>query len=140
MEGGGTQCVKFRLLCQDVKPDQGPTLVISADQSALLAKKLNYKPGTRIESGDDLSNLEELRTFALTGASGSWFATDTDRCFHHGSRTTEESSRLVVIVTMWTTTLHIRCGFFPGIIGGNSKLHLLLQEKLQKRTLSLMKL
>lgn len=95
MDGGGTQCVKLWLLCQDVKPDHGPTVVISADQSARLAKKLNYKPGTRIESDDDLSNLEELRTFALTGVSGSWFATDTDRSFHYGSRTTEESSRLV---------------------------------------------
>lgn len=97
MDGGGTQCVKLWLLCQDVKPDHGPTVVVSADQSARLAKKLNYKPGTRIQSDDDLSNLEELRTFALTGASGSWFATDTDRSFHYGSRTTEESSRLVIM-------------------------------------------
>jgi hypothetical protein len=45
----------------------------------------------------DLSNLESLNTFALTGARGSWFATDTDRSLHYGSRTTKESSRLVIM-------------------------------------------
>lgn len=97
MDGEGTQNVKLWLLCQDVKAEHGPTVVVAADQSARLAKKLNYKPGNRIDSDYNLSNLERLNTFALTGASGSWFATDTDRSFHYGSRTTEESSRLVIM-------------------------------------------
>ena len=95
MDGEGTQNVKIWLLCQDVKVEHGPTVVVAANQSAKLAKKLNYKPGDRIDSDDKLSNLERLNTFALTGARGSWFATDTDRSFHYGSRTTKESSRLV---------------------------------------------
>jgi len=95
MDGEGTQNVKIWLLCQDVKEEHGPTVVVAANQSAKLAKKLNYKPGDRIDSDHSLSNLEKLNTFALTGTRGSWFATDTDRSFHYGSRTTQESSRLV---------------------------------------------
>ena len=97
MDGEGTQNVKLWLLCQEVKAEHGPTVVVAADQSARLAKKLNYKPGDRIDSDHDLSNLESLNTFALTGARGSWFATDTDRSLHYGSRTTKESSRLVIM-------------------------------------------
>jgi hypothetical protein len=97
MDGEGTQNVKLWLLCQDVKVERGPTVVVSAHQSARLAKKLNYKLGDRIDSDHDLSNLKKLNTFALTGAKGSWFAKDTDRSFHYGSRTTKESSRLVMM-------------------------------------------
>jgi len=95
MDGGGTQCVKLWLLCQEVDIEQGPTVVVSADQSSRLAKKLKYKPGTRIENDETLSSLEELKTFSLIGEKGTWYATDTDRSFHYGSRTTERSSRLV---------------------------------------------
>lgn len=97
MDGGGTQCVKLWLLCQDVNIDQGPTVVVSADQSARLARKLKYKPGTRIEKDETLESLESLQSFALVGSKGAWYATDTDRSFHYGSRTTEKSSRLVIM-------------------------------------------
>jgi hypothetical protein len=97
MDGGGTQCVKIWMLCQDVEPEHGPTVVVSAEQSSRLAKSISYKPGTKLENDAILTNLEKLQTFALTGEKGSWFATDTDRSFHYGSRTTEQSSRLVVM-------------------------------------------
>jgi hypothetical protein len=97
MDGGGTQCVKLWLLCQDVADEQGPTVVVSAEQSIRLAKKLKYKPGTRIQDDKTLSNLENLDTFALVGQKGTWYATDTDRSFHYGSRTTEKTSRLVMM-------------------------------------------
>lgn len=97
MDGGGTQCVKLWLLCQDVNTDQGPTVVVSADQSARLARKLKYSPGTRIEKDEILESLESLESFALVGPEGTWYATDTDRSFHYGSRTTEKSSRLVIM-------------------------------------------
>lgn len=97
MDGGGTQCVKLWLLCQDVTDEQGPTVVVAAEQSTRLAKKLKYKPGTRILEDKTLSNLEKLDTFALVGKKGTWYATDTDRSFHYGSRTTEKTSRLVLM-------------------------------------------
>ena len=45
--------------------------MVSADQSARLARKLTYKLGTRINSDHELSNLERLKTLALAGESGS---------------------------------------------------------------------
>jgi len=97
MDGGGTQCVKLWLLCQDIGVEQGPTVVVSAAQSGKLAKKLKYRPGTRIQNDLTLSGLEPLETFPLVGGKGTWYATDTDRSFHYGSRTTEKSSRLVIM-------------------------------------------
>jgi hypothetical protein len=95
MDGGGTQCVKLWLLCQDINVEQGPTVVVSAGQSEKLAKRLKYRPGTKIQNDQTLSGLEPLDTFSLVGERGTWYATDTDRSFHYGSRTTEKASRLV---------------------------------------------
>ena len=97
MDGGGTQCVKLWLLCQNVESEHGPTVVVSASQSSRIAKKIGYKPGSRVDEDEELSQIEELQTFELTGLKGQWFATDTDRSFHYGSRTTEKSSRLVLM-------------------------------------------
>jgi hypothetical protein len=97
MDGGGTQCVKLWLLCQDVEDEHGPTVVVSASQSERIAKQIKYSPGSRIDSDHKLSQIEKLETHKLTGKKGSWFATDTDRSFHYGSRTSEKSSRLVIM-------------------------------------------
>lgn len=97
MDGGGTQCVKIWLLCQDVLTENGPTVVIPADQSALIAKEIGYKPGTKISQEIESKQFSDAQKIELVGKKGTWFATDTDRSFHYGSRTTSSSSRLVAM-------------------------------------------
>jgi hypothetical protein len=95
MDGGGTQCVKLWLLCEEVGLENGPTVLIPAELSQGIASKINYQPGTKIS--DEIVGSYESTAFYATGPAGSWFATDTDRCFHYGSRTLESSGRLVLM-------------------------------------------
>ena len=95
MDGGGTQCVKLWLLCEEVGLENGPTVLIPAALSQDIASNINYQPGTKIS--DKIVGSYESTAFYATGPSGSWFATDTDRCFHYGSRTQESSGRLVLM-------------------------------------------
>ena len=95
MDGGGTQCVKLWLLCEEVGLENGPTVLIPAALSQAVASNVNYQPGTKIS--DEIVGSYESSAFYATGPSGSWFATDTDRCFHYGSRTQESSGRLVLM-------------------------------------------
>jgi hypothetical protein len=96
MDGGGTQSVKIWLLCEAVESENGPTVLIPSSISASIAKKISYRPGDRVKD-DALLGDERNRAISLVGPAGSWFATDTDRCFHFGSRTQKASSRLVVM-------------------------------------------
>jgi hypothetical protein len=95
MDGGGTQCVKLWLLCDDVALENGPTVLLPANFSQELAKKLSYEPGTKISDSTVNAPKEEL--FTAIGPAGTWFATDTDRCLHYGSRTGVSSGRLVLM-------------------------------------------
>lgn len=95
MDGGGTQCVKLWLLCEDVALENGPTVLLPANLSQKLAKKLSYEPGTKILDSTVDATDEEL--FTAVGPTGTWFATDTDRCLHYGSRTGVSSGRLVLM-------------------------------------------
>jgi len=95
-DGGGTGCVKIWLLAKDVSDPDGPTTLLTAKVSAEISKKMSYKPGNRVKDEliDSLTNQAPIK---LTGKKGEMFATDTDRCFHYGSRTTSNSSRLVIM-------------------------------------------
>lgn len=95
MDGGGTQCVKLWLLCEDVALENGPTVLVPAAISQSIAKELSYEPGTKI-SDSTVGNVDDS-VFVATGPAGSWFATDTDRCLHYGSRTGKSSGRLVLM-------------------------------------------
>lgn len=95
MDGDGAQNVKLWLLCDRVNQDNGPTVLIPASESAQVAKYISYRPGDKIN--DSLLGTALARAISATGAAGTWFATDTDRCFHYGSRTTTNSERLVIM-------------------------------------------
>lgn len=96
MDGGGTQSIKIWLLCEAVEAENGPTVLIPSAISAKLAARINYRPGDRVP--DDSSLAEGLQeAVSLIGPAGQWFVTDTDRCFHYGSRTQKSSSRLVIM-------------------------------------------
>ena len=95
-DGGGTKCLKLWLLCEDVSKENGPTVLIPSGISHEISKRLNYHPGDKISDSKFLTS-ELAQAVPLTGKKGDWFATDTDNCFHYGSRTTKKSSRLVIM-------------------------------------------
>jgi len=95
-DGGGTRCFKLWLLCDPVDFKNGPTTLLPSRVSDEICQKLKYVPGKKFQTDEPLTEyLSE--TVSLVGPAGSWFATDTDRCLHYGSRTTESSSRLVMM-------------------------------------------
>lgn len=99
-DGEDRRLVKLWVLCSEVTMEHGPTMVLPADLSAKMALRLRYAPGTKIPDEpfrDQWSNLE-----AATGPVGTVYATDTASCFHFGSRTQRESSRLVLMLHYMT--------------------------------------
>lgn len=95
-DGGGTRCLKLWILCEDVSSDNGPTTLLPADISDAVCERLKYTPGKKFETDEPLNNVLSY-SIKLIGKAGDWFATDTDRCLHYGSRTKKESSRLVMM-------------------------------------------
>jgi len=99
-DGEDRRLVKLWILCSEVTDSHGPTMVLPADLSGRLAKQLRYAPGTKIPDAPFEPHWGSLA--AATGPVGTVYATDTARCFHFGSRTAKESSRLVLMVHYMT--------------------------------------
>jgi hypothetical protein len=99
-DGEDRRLLKLWVLCSDVTEENGPTMVLRADASSRLARRLCYAPGTKLSDDPFLADWSDLA--AATGPVGTVYATDTARCFHFGSRTTKESSRLVLMVHYMT--------------------------------------
>jgi hypothetical protein len=95
-DGAGTRCMKLWLLCDEVNSSNGPTTLLPAAISDRKCEETKYVPGKKFETDDLLFDVLQNK-IELTGKTGSWFATDTDRCLHYGSRTKTESSRLVMM-------------------------------------------
>ena len=95
-DGGGTRCFKLWLLCEQVSTKNGPTTLLPSKISDEACEKLSYVPGKKFQTDEPLKEYLSNK-ISLIGPAGTWFATDTDRCLHYGSRTTESSSRLVMM-------------------------------------------
>lgn len=95
-DGGGTRCFKLWLLCDLVDIQSGPTTLLPSRVSDEACQKLKYVPGKKFQT-DELLNEYLSERVSLVGPAGTWFATDTDRCLHYGSRTTKSASRLVMM-------------------------------------------
>jgi hypothetical protein len=100
--------VKVFVHCSDVEPTSGPLTVVNASTSRRLMRELDYEfkgPKSRVgdEVMDDKAPPAERARF--TGQAGTAVFVDTSRCFHLGSRVSEEGPpRLVTIfqyVTPW---------------------------------------
>lgn len=95
-DGGGTRSFKLWLLCEQVDIQNGPTTLLPSRVSDEVCQKLKYVPGKKFQTDEPLNDYLSERV-SLVGPAGTWFATDTDRCLHYGSRTTESTSRLVMM-------------------------------------------
>lgn len=99
-DGADRNLVKIWVLCSDVADDNGPTMILPADLSQRLALRMRYVPGTKLDDEPFLPHWDRLA--AATGPEGTVYATDTAGCFHFGSRTEKESSRLVLMIHYMT--------------------------------------
>mgnify|MGYP000288141812 CR=1 FL=1 len=99
-DGEDRRLLKLWVLCGDVAAEHGPTMVLPAALSQRIALRLRYSPGGKLPDEPFLDHWDSLTP--AVGAAGTVYATDTARCFHFGSRTLEESSRLVLMVHYMT--------------------------------------
>lgn len=96
IDGDSDGIVKVWILCNEVGEDNGPTTLIPANLSLRISKEISYSPKGKVK--DDTPFIAVLdKAFKATGKAGTMFATDTARCFHQGSRTKENSERLVIM-------------------------------------------
>lgn len=96
-DGDDTSNVKLWVLCSDVEPENGPTVCLPRKLSDRIATDIGYKQGEKVLD-DKVFEPYTSDMFSLTGKSGDVFATDTSRCFHMGSRTSQDHGRLVLML------------------------------------------
>ena len=98
-DGDDTSQIKVFILCSDVGPDNGPTVVMDASTSRLVRRKVRYAYRGRVT--DDAVHLAVgPREFeSIVGPPGTVCFVDTSRCFHYGSRVEDDAvPRLVTII------------------------------------------
>lgn len=90
LDGQDIKMVKVWVYIEDVDEDNGPLTIVSAKESARLARALKYrKDGEQKRIRDEVAYTvidPTISVHQLTGEAGSVFLVDTDRCFHFGSR------------------------------------------------------
>ena len=87
MDPTDSKQVKVWVYCSDVGLDSGPTTVLPADASDLLAERIDYAMDERYRVPDDVvESLKTEKTIPLMGTTGSVSFVDTSSCFHFGSR------------------------------------------------------
>jgi len=111
LDGTSDGIVKVWLLCNKVDEENGPTVLLPADESYKVGKKIKYHPPQRVLDESIFDNVENKFVRAI-GEPGTIYATDTTRCLHMGSRTSQESERLAIMIfydtfrSSWYITNH----------------------------------
>lgn len=98
LDGQDIRTVQLFVLLDRVTDENGPLLVIRADESDALAEWVQYRktPSTkRLEDAVVEAAASEVVRF--TGDTGDVLIADTDRCFHLGSREGKAPRRVLVI-------------------------------------------
>jgi hypothetical protein len=116
LDGDSDGIIKVWILCNKVGEDNGPTVLLPAEDSYKIGKKIKYHPPQRVLDESIFSGLEHKFVKAV-GDPGTIYATDTTRCLHQGSRTAEKSERLAIMLffdtfrSSWYVTNHNRPKF-----------------------------
>jgi hypothetical protein len=98
LDGQDVRTVQLFVLLDRVTDENGPLLVIRADESDALAERVQYRktPSTkRLE--DTVVEAAASEVVRFTGNAGDVLIADTDRCFHLGSREGRAPRRVLVI-------------------------------------------
>jgi hypothetical protein len=81
--------VKVFVYCDEVTTERGPLQAIHASRSKSLRKMVRYRYGGsayRVSDEAMSALVRDDEVHAFLGPPGTWFAIDTARCFHRGSR------------------------------------------------------
>jgi hypothetical protein len=104
LDGEDIRNVKLWILCSPIEIENGPTTLLDAKSSNLLMRSLSYKQGFKIT--DTIVNpFIKSTPFSMIGKIGSAFATDTDRCFHYGSRVSNNQGPRIVLMIHYVSSL-----------------------------------
>jgi hypothetical protein len=111
LDGDSDGIIKVWVLCNRVGEENGPTVLLPADDSYKIGKKIKYHPPQRVLDESIFDSVKQKFVKAI-GEPGSVYATDTTRCLHQGSRTAEKSERLAIMLffdtfrSSWYVTNH----------------------------------
>ena len=98
-DGDDLRIVKVWILCSDVTSENGPTVLISAEESEKICRNLKYRQGYKIPLETEQSlTIDENHFNKAIGSLGTVYFTDTDRLLHFGSRTESTNERLVLMI------------------------------------------
>jgi hypothetical protein len=98
-DGDDLKIVKVWILCSDVNSENGPTILISAEESEKICRNLKHRQEEKISLEAEQSlDINENYINRAIGSLGTVYFTDTDRLLHYGSRTENSSERLVFMI------------------------------------------
>jgi hypothetical protein len=98
-DGDDTRQIKLFILCTPVDDESGPLMIMDADRSHQLRRRLGYKYRNRVTDEEARAVLGELDLAAVVGEPGTTCLVDTSRCFHYGSRVAaDDGARLVAMI------------------------------------------
>jgi hypothetical protein len=98
-DGDDLKIVKIWILCTNVNSENGPTILISADESEKICRNLKYRQGYKIPfETEQTLTVDQNHINVAIGSLGTVYFTDTDRLLHYGSRTESDSERLVLMI------------------------------------------
>ena len=98
-DGDDLKICKIWVLCSDVTMQNGPTTLINANESERIARSIDYRQETKIPLKKELTlNIQASKLNYAVGEVGTTYVTDTVRLLHYGSRTSNESDRLVLML------------------------------------------
>lgn len=98
-DGDDLKIVKIWILCTNVNSENGPTILISADESEKICRNLKYRQGYKIPlETEQTLTIDQNHINVAIGSLGTVYFTDTDRLLHYGSRTESDSERLVLMI------------------------------------------
>jgi hypothetical protein len=82
-----TRQIKVFVLCSHVDDASGPLMIMDAEHSRELRRKVRYSYRDRVTDEQARAALEgEVELVGVTGEPGTVVFVDTSRCFHYGSR------------------------------------------------------
>ena len=92
--------VKVFVLCSEVTPENGPLVIMGADTSTALRRRVHYEYRNRV-TDEEAAFLGDRDRHAVVGASGTVCFVDTSRCFHFGSRVQQGATRRLVVMIQY---------------------------------------